>query len=241
MRVKYAGVVFELEYGCRDADRLFERYATDEGADEKISVTEEDLTRTFIKINDYGFRQHPEWRMPEEYLVSDAIHEKMCPLLLRHDVLVFHGAGLAMDNRGYVFLAPHYTGKTTHTRHWQKCFGERVTLIDEDKLLVKVSGDGIYVYGSSWGPETEPGMLDCVPLVCVVGLRRGKNNIIDQMSKDDAVRLVTRHGFRSNDPMQLLHGIELFDRIATEIPFASLQCIDDISAAQVAYDYLKNV
>ena len=59
MRVKYAGVVFELEYGCRDVDRLFERYATDEGADEQISVTEEDLTRTFIKINDYGFRKHP--------------------------------------------------------------------------------------------------------------------------------------------------------------------------------------
>ena len=44
-----------------------------------------------------------------------------------------------------------------------------------------------------------------------------------------------------SDPIQLLHGIELFDRIAREIPFASLQCIDDISAAQVAYDYLKDV
>lgn len=241
MRVKYADVVFELEYEDRSVDRLFERYATDEDADEKIVIKEEDLTRTYIKLNDYQFRKRPKWKVPENYLICDAVHDRMCPLLLKHNVLAFHGAGIAMDNRGYVFLAPHFTGKTTHIRNWQKRYGERASMIDEDKLLIKVSDEGIYVYGSSWGINLEPGMLGCVPLAGVVGLRRGADNIIEQMSKDDAVRLVTRHGFRSNDPIQLLHGIELFDRIATEIPFASLQCIDDISAAQVAYDYLKNV
>nr|WP_155959502.1 hypothetical protein [[Eubacterium] cellulosolvens] len=239
MRVKYADVVFDVRYECREADRLFERYETDEPADEHVVITEEDLTKTFIMVNDFGFRKNAQWNLLEEDLVFYAAHMKMCPLLLAHDVLVFHGAGVAVDNRGYVFLAPHDTGKTTHVKHWQSCFGDKAELIDDDKLFIKASDDGFYVYGTGWAPYTRPAMVGGVPLACVTGIRRGPENRIGQMDADAAMRLTTRHGYRAKDPMQLLKCISLCDRIVKSVPFASLECINDISAASVAYEYLS--
>ena len=239
MRVKYADVVFELEYECREADRLFARYETDEPVDERVVITEEDLTRTFIKICDYRFRKHPGWKKNEENLVFDATHEKMCPLLLKHNVLTFHGAGVEVDGRGYAFLAPHYTGKTTHVRYWQEYFGERAALIDEDKFFVKVSDDEIYIYGSGWASGSKPGMVDGVPLAAVVGIARGDENEIERADVTEAVRLVMRHSYRPEDPLQMMHRFGIADSLVKRIPFASLKCVKSISSVPVAYEYLK--
>lgn len=50
---------------------------------------------------------------------------------------------LEIDGKAYMFSAPSGTGKSTHAKLWRDCFGDRVTMINDDKPLIKFREDGI--------------------------------------------------------------------------------------------------
>lgn len=69
---------------------------------------------------------------------------RMIPLrrvLLRHGVLFFHAAQVALGDTGILFTAPSRTGKTTQSRLWNRHRG--AALICNDRTLT----DGIRTYG----------------------------------------------------------------------------------------------
>jgi hypothetical protein len=241
MKVKFANVVFNLDASCREVYDFYERYRTEDPCDEYISVTEEDLTKVYIMRNDRKRRKGAGWGAKEKDLVDEAIHKEMCRLFLNHGVLVFHGAAVSVDNRGYMFVAPHATGKSTHVRNWKRYFGDRMLLIDDDKLFVKKEKNGFCVYGSSWSKGSEPGMLGGVPLKAIVEYKHGSENIIKALDKKDALWLSMNHGYRGTVPGDLIRSMMLCAEIADKIPFASLSCINDISAVSVAYNYLREI
>lgn len=55
-----------------------------------------------------------------------------------------------INNSAILFTAPSGTGKSTHTRMWQECFGERVTVINDDKPLIKINDSEAVIYGTPW-------------------------------------------------------------------------------------------
>ena len=241
VRVKYAGVVFEVSgFGIGDCGML-ERYRTGDPADEMITLAEEDLTKAYIMMNDYKYRAHPNWYVEDKELVFVAAHDRMCPLLLRYDALVFHGASVAVDDRGYLYLAYHNTGKSTHVRYWEEYLGDRAVLVDDDKPIVKIMDDCVYVYGTSWSPNCRAGMVGGVPLRGIVDLQRGMKNEIDSADRQTAFEVLMSHCYRGRNSQELMRVMSLCNRIVERIPFAVMKCTNDVSAATVAYEYLKNV
>ena len=52
----------------------------------------------------------------DPYLETLAVYRKLAQLLVQDDILLMHGAVVAVDGQAYLFTAKSGTGKTTHTR-----------------------------------------------------------------------------------------------------------------------------
>lgn len=103
---------------CRD-------YLTDKDAQISIRVTREDLSFEQSDLDreaaEEGFRRRV---FTDPFLDRAAIQRKMADFLIHKDVLMLHGSAIALDGRGYLFMARSGTGKSTHTRLWREVFGK---------------------------------------------------------------------------------------------------------------------
>lgn len=69
---------------------------------------------------------------------SGIINTLVCREILdNYDGLFFHSSALMLDGKAYLFSAPSGTGKSTHTALWQRHFGGRVQMINDDKPIIR--------------------------------------------------------------------------------------------------------
>lgn len=69
---------------------------------------------------------------------SCIINTLVCREILdNYDGLFFHSSALMLDGKAYLFSAPSGTGKSTHTALWQRHFGGRVQMINDDKPIIR--------------------------------------------------------------------------------------------------------
>lgn len=69
---------------------------------------------------------------------SCIINTLVCREILdNYDGLFFHSSALMFDGKAYIFSAPSGTGKSTHTALWQRHFGGRVQMINDDKPIIR--------------------------------------------------------------------------------------------------------
>ena len=63
--------------------------------------------------------------------------------LLLQGGMMIHASAVEVDGRVYLFSADSGTGKSTHTKQWQKYFGtERALIINDDKRRMAGSSTG---------------------------------------------------------------------------------------------------
>ena len=68
--------------------------------------------------------------------------------------VLFHAAVVSYKNKGYMFLGPSGTGKSTHASLWQRYIAG-TALVNDDNPVVRISEDDTAtVYGSPWSGKT---------------------------------------------------------------------------------------
>ena len=85
-----------------------------------------------------------------------------------------------------VIIGPSGTGKSTHTQLWKKLFGERAVFINDDKPLLKISAQGVTVYGTPWDGKHHRSTNTSCPLKAVCILTRNTENSIQRIDKKAA-------------------------------------------------------
>lgn len=109
-----------------------------------------------IKVSDeeINAEQSDEYVCSPDYLETLAVYRKICERLVDKGIILVHSSVLMVDGEAVMFLAPSGTGKSTHTRLWRQVYGDRVTMINDDKPLVSVTTDDsevhVNVYGTPW-------------------------------------------------------------------------------------------
>lgn len=177
---------------------------------------------------------------PEDYLESLALYRKLCGLLLARDVLLFHSSALELDGRAYLFTAPSGTGKSTHARLWRQVFGNRVTMINDDKPLLRRQPDGSWrVYGTPYSGK-EALHTNTSQTVCgIVLLEQAPENRIERVSTRDAFpRLLAQTHQDKQQPQALLRTMDLVGSLA-QLPVYRLGCTISEEAVRIAYQALK--
>ena len=98
--------------------------------------------------------------------------------ILDRNCVLFHCSAVAVDGKAYLFTAASGTGKSTHTRMWRQHFGGRAVMVNDDKPILRIKDDGIYVCGTPWCGKHGLQTNVEVPVqgICILG--GGEKNMI---------------------------------------------------------------
>ena len=128
--VQIAGVLVAIENRYAFTERLCADYIVDVSPDEcdfSVSATADEIA---AENND-------EDAFSPAYCESLALYRKMCTHMLGYDAFLFHAAVVSYAGRGYAFAAKSGTGKSTHVAQWVHALGDRVTVVNGDKPILR--------------------------------------------------------------------------------------------------------
>ena len=172
---------------------------------------------------------------------NDALKMMFALATTGKDTLIIHAAVVSCEGKGYLFLGPSGTGKSTHAQLWLKHF-EGTELVNDDNPVVR---DGV-VYGSPWSPITPCYRNVSYPISGFVRLSPAPYNKIHRIScveaflnlygSDMGRRL---NNFIDEDIDKGMHQTK--DKLAQTIPMWHLECLPDEEAAILCHDTITNI
>ncbi|MCH5297564.1 MAG: hypothetical protein J1E85_07830 [Ruminococcus sp.] len=221
---------------CIKINPLYERtkqrlapYLTDsDDIDFEISVSENEIYERISKSEiQYSKSEHE----------STLILTKLCHKLLEnYNGLFFHSSSLMLDGEGYVFTAPSGTGKSTHTALWRKHFGERITMINDDKPLIRQSGENFFIYGTPWMGKSNIGNNVKAKVKAVFVLKRGKQNSVKRVSISEVFKEILEATIVPKEKAMMSNLLSLLDKFFTKVPIYLLYCDISDEAVLTAYN-----
>ncbi len=202
---------------------------------------EADLT---IDINDSDIeyeRLCAEGKFSDSALEITAIYRKLAEWLPLHNAFVLHSATFDVDGVGVAFAAHSGTGKTTHMLLWQKLLGERMTIVNGDKPIVRFFDEEPnipYAYGTPWNGKERLGCNMRTPIKHICFIERSKTNYVEKMQPSEIINLIFNQVYMPKDPMAMAATMQLINRFIGCCELWKIHCNMDISAAETAYKAL---
>ena len=205
-QIEAAGLVIRIDNRYEDVQNLCHDYITgrDRKADICVSVSEEEMREEMEKA--------PECFYGKGYAESVVAYEKISNTLPAFDAFVMHSSVVEVNGEAYAFAAESGTGKSTHTRYWKAVLGDRLTVINGDKPILRFinaellrrgdpstalsshrlfrmtslsdvkPGEVLMAYGTPWCGKENWNTNICAPLKALCFLERGEKNEIFQIN-----------------------------------------------------------
>lgn len=212
-------------------------FLTEGPADFSISISAPDIRAEYWKayreaeLEGYEFQQ-----IPPPFLERLTVYRKIADGFLDFDTILFHGSAIAVDGEGYLFTAVSGTGKSTHTRLWREHFGDRAVMVNDDKPLLRIETDKVYVCGTPWNGKHGLGNNIIVPLKALCVLTRAEENSIVPLTPMEAMPYLLQQTHRPKDPASTAKILELLSRLSNCTGLYRLGCNMNPEAAIVAYN-----
>lgn len=134
MFYKIAECVTECTPMYAMAKERMKPYEAEDGKEDfKIGFSEEFLRQ----------RQSENPHLTQEQCEYIYLTDRFYKKLLLHGGMMLHASAVTVDDRAYLFSAKSGTGKSTHTKQWQKLFGShRAEILNDDKPALRRTEDG---------------------------------------------------------------------------------------------------
>ena len=235
-RIALAGQVIGVSALYEQTRTFCKNYLTDAPPSFEVAVTPADIayerqrSARADELEGAAVREHAD-----PYLETLAVYRKLAQLLVQDDILLMHGAVVAVDGQAYLFTAKSGTGKTTHTRLWMRQFGDRAVMVNGDKPLLHITSEGVTVYGTPWDGKEHLSTNTSCPLKALCILTRSETNHIERISKKEALPMLCQQSYRPCSPIGAQKMLALVDRLGSSVPLYRLGCNMEPEAALVAY------
>ena len=108
-----------------------------------MEVTEEEINRE-------KQRQSYQECFKDSYIELVLVYRKLCFMLPENDAIMLHSAVFSLENRVIALVANSGVGKTTHMMFYKELFGDKVTVINGDKPIIRYIDNELFVYGTPW-------------------------------------------------------------------------------------------
>lgn len=146
-----------------------------------------DYERELDKLGDFD----------DPYYETLAVYRKIAEELPRFGRMLVHGSAVAIGERAWLFMAPSGTGKSTHARWWRTEFAaEEPFMVNDDKPIIRVGDDGVFVYGTPWDGKEHLSRNTCVALAGIGLLERSEEDFAARAEGNDVLAELMRHSFR---------------------------------------------
>ena len=208
----------------------------------KFFETDETPTSDVIKVGDKftvdDYKKyislHPEVPIYEtEYVyLSFDFFEK----ILKYNAIMVHSSAIKYNRKCYLFSADSGVGKSTHTALWQEVYGDKVQIINDDKPIIRIKNNKLIVYGSPFAGGTMKFQNDSADLEAIVFLERSKNNSIEELSPQSAMRYLFKESVRKIGKNQMNNSLNMISVILENCKIYKLHCNMDKSSAILSHD-----
>ncbi len=147
---------------------------------------------------------------------------------------LFHAAVVSLDGKGYIFLGPSGTGKSTHAELWLRHIAG-TELVNDDNPVVRIADDGrATVYGTPWSGKTACYRNVSYPLGAIVRLSRGTQNGIRRLHGVSAYAAIMPSISGNRWDKRIADGLHATEStLASAVPVWQLDCRPDSEAAEV--------
>ena len=172
-----------------------------------------------------------------EYAVSNALR-KIAEWVPLNGAFLLHSACFDVNGTGVAFAAHSGTGKTTHMRLWQQLLGDRLTIVNGDKPIVRFFDDEPetpYAYGTPWNGKEHLGCNMRTHLKHICFIERAEQNSCEPMEKGDAVNLIFDQVYMPKNPAAMVQTLQLIDRLLSCGRLWKIKCNMEPQAAEVSF------
>lgn len=229
-KYKIADLIIQVSNHSKKSEKLMADYLYSGDLPADFSVT---VTKDMI---DYE-KQLIEENFCDDYYETTAICRSVCMEILKnHQGFFFHCSSLMYDNKAFLFTAPSGTGKSTHARLWQQHFGNKVTMINDDKPIIKRENGKFYVYGTPWQGKSNIGNNIKAPVHAVCILSQGKENIIEKVNPLTALTFFMDQTERPKDKKSMENLVDLLGDFIMQIPVYKMSCNISDDAVTTAFN-----
>ena len=164
---------------------------------------------------------------------------KFASWLPQRDSFLLHASLIDVGGTGVAFSAPSGTGKTTHTLLWQRLLGDKMTIINGDKPIVRFFDDEQYPlgYGTPWNGKERLGTNSKTPIKHFCFIERSNTNSCEKVDPADVLELFFKQIYLPKNNLNAISKtLNLADRFLKNVTVWKIKCNMDISAAEVAYN-----
>ena len=239
-RILLAGKVISATVQYESTRDFCRDYLTDMKEDVAVRVTSDDIIAEKLKSDrERELEGTVEFEPSAPYLETLALYRKIAESLVEFGIILFHGSAVALDGEVYLFTARSGTGKSTHTRLWREVFGEHAVMVNDDKPLIRVSDDGVTVFGTPWNGKHRLGANISAPLKAICVLERAQENSIVPLDRQSAFPYVLSQTYRFSNPLGMRNTLAILDLMLQQVRTYRLGCNMDREAAIVAYNGMK--
>lgn len=224
--VKLADFNIRIDNKYEYIQKMCQSYITyDIESDFSVSVTDEEI-----------MHEANEDCAAPAYLESLAVYRKIAEEIIDRGGFLLHGVVLETEGKGIAFCAKSGTGKSTHANLWLRLLGDKCTIINGDKPLIRIKGGKAVAYGTPWCGKEGINKNDKVILSAVCFLKRGIENEIERVPKNEVFPHLTTQIYVPKNGMKMVKTLDLIDTFVKNTDFYMLKCNMDISAAETAYN-----
>lgn len=176
---------------------------------------------------------------PEEFSPSAvemfAIHDFVAHELVKRGVLLVHGSAVVVNGKAVMVIAPSGTGKSTHTHLWTQLPGKNAFIINDDKQMIRLTGEQPVVHATPWGMVMPAPAVREAPLGAIIWLRRGENHI-EPISEKQMFPELYKASLHGATPAETVQILQLQQRLIHSVPLFAMTCKPELAAAQMAYE-----
>jgi len=229
---KFGDIPVEVSYRGKFFYEKCQEYLTEEEGKFHILATDEDL--------EYEQKcSEEDVEYTKSYLEYVALYRQFCEKSVDYGVFLCHGSVIEVDGFAYMFTAPSGTGKSTHTRLWREYLGDKATMINDDKPLLKMEDGVIYAYGTPWDGKHNLSTRKRAPLVGICFLHQAAENSIEKINSNEAVGLLMNQIYRPRNVDGTIKAMDFAEVLMNTVPMYKMGCNITAKAAKLSYETMK--
>ena len=233
-------IIINIQTEFENMHKAYKDYITQESqADFSVTITSDDLKNIKERLLNLGTSWvHDD--TPLHNFKQIAIYEKIAPLLLDHNSLLFHGSAIVFQENVYIFTGKSGTGKTTHCRWFTKNIKGSYYL-NGDKPLLRFKENEVLACGTPWRGKENFGCNKTLPLKAICLIRRSKQNAMRRATSSEAVTFLLEQCLIPGELPSIRKTLTFVQRLIKKIDIYILECNISDEASALSFETLTGL
>ena len=164
-----------------------------------------------------------------------AILRVICDYIVDKDGFFLHCSCLRFRGEAIIFTAPSGTGKSTHAALWRRYYGDEVTMINDDKPLVRRKDGRFCIYGTPWAGKHGIGNNISAPIRAIVFLHQAPENTAVPLSPVAGLTQLMQQTVLPADKAHMSALLDMLGSLVESVPMFSLGCNISDEAVETIY------